>query len=93
MQHDSNSRLENNKTAKQSFSLSKEIKYSVPKNSSIFSVDYYEFLKKILMILQKPALTLLKIKQLMCSKFEGLHDFPLETLRLALRNKVKPAKD
>ena len=41
------------------------------------------------MIPQKPALTLLKIKQLMCSNFKGLHDFSLETLRLALRNKVE----
>ena len=41
------------------------------------------------MIPQKPALTLLKIKQLMRSNFKGLHDFFLETLRLALRNKVE----
>ena len=41
------------------------------------------------MIFQKPALTLHKIKQLMRSKFEGLHDFSLETLRLALRNKIE----
>ena len=58
-------------------------------NSSILLTDYYEFLKKILMIFQKPALTLHKIKQLMRSSFEGLHDFSLETLRLTLRNKIE----
>ena len=41
------------------------------------------------MIFQKPALTLHKRKQLMRSNFEGLHDFFLETLRLALRNKIE----
>ena len=41
------------------------------------------------MIFQKPALTLHKIKQLMRSNFEGLIDFSLEILRLALRNKIE----
>ena len=58
------------------------------KNSSIFSADHFEFLKKILMIPQKPAIILHKIKQKMCSNFKGLHSFSLETLRFTLRNKV-----
>ena len=59
------------------------------KNFSIFTADDYEFLKKILMIPQKSVLTLHKIKQLLRLNFEGVHDFSLETLRLALRNKIE----
>ena len=40
------------------------------------------------MIPQKTALVLHQIKQLMRSNFKGQHDFSLEKLRLALRNKV-----
>ena len=69
--------------------IQKKLNIHSSRRAPTFLSHHYEFLHNLLQTPQNSALTLNKIKRLIRSRFDDLHDFSLETLRLALKYKIR----
>ena len=69
--------------------IQKKLNIHSSRRTPTFLSHHYEFLYNLLQTPQNSALTLNRIKRLIRSRFDDLRDFSLETLRLALKYKIR----